>query len=229
VGVWVVLSRFGVVFLLLSLASCATNKQSSGYMAGYGELFSRAFYGEPLTEKKIKEAPYAMLQVSIGGRPKGLMTLGYLVADQQQWFDHDLVSIVTKNARVIALYNDEQEMQNLTLSPLFNRLKLADINYHQHYSLPFRVDYPTQKRFGLLGGADISANAFETRKIGLRQLRLLKIEERISIPASHFVHTNVYYKEVSTGVIWESVQKWGPDLATIHYVLIKPWFKVKTL
>ena len=93
--------------------------------------------------------------------------------------------------------------------------------------MPIVLDFLTLNRFAVKGILSIQGVTIENRVVLGESVALLRIEEQVTIPAMDFTYTNLYWKDTKTSFIWESVQKWGPNVPEIHYKVVKPWKTVQ--
>jgi hypothetical protein len=215
----------GAIFI----SGCSTNnveKQSVFQMVQQAWSISR---DSEMSQTQVEQSPYALLKVVIENRPNAVMSLGYLEGDTQQWFSQDLASLKTQNGRITALYGLEGYANQTALfaDSAFKRLAIESVGVNQRLELPLKLDLPSQHRFDVPVYVVIQAMGLETRERFNQKVNLLRVEEQVSIPSMDFTTVNIYWLDPKTRFIWESEQKWAPNLPKIYYQVLKPWMVIE--
>lgn len=218
------INYFGLVLSALLLSSCATNNSGFNLAEKLSSSYGLLFDDYDMKKDELPQLSYSTLLVELSNGSDFSMALGYLNADGQQWFSRDLFSILTNNGRVVQAYKMGEEVYSLHLTE--SNIDLFNIEYQQDSELVKRIDLPAKKRFSLPVYLKVEANSFEERQLWKTPVKLLRIEEHVSIPSLNFEHTNIYWKDPKTNFIWESVQQWTPGSDVIHYKVLKPWLGV---
>lgn len=219
-----IITLFCLFFLL---TGCSTNRNEQGYFASFYSVYQGLKAQQKVLNKRASESlPYASLRVSVAGTVPALMPLGYLKTEQQKWFSQNRFGFTTENARITQIYNVDSEISAIRPSPIWKKMRLSSIGLNQSVQIPVYLDFLSLKRFAVPASLQIQAVDYETRVLWGEEVSLLRIEELISIPSMQYQYTNRYWKDTKSGFIWESVQKWGPNVPEIHYQVVKPWQNV---
>lgn len=210
------------VFILL--AGCTTNREEQGYFADFYNAWQEIKQQElVLNWTEAQQLPYATLRVNLAERSPALMPLGYLSPQQQKWYSKDSYGFTTENARITQIYNVDSEISSIKPSPLWQQLRLSSIKLNQSVTLPILIDYLSLKRIGVKASVTIHGDGYEIRQLFGQNVRLFRVSEQIVIPSMKYEYTNYYWRDPQSGFIWESIQKWGPDVPKIYYQVLKPW------
>ena len=221
-----------VLFYLITFSGCSSNRESQGYLDTYKTAIEMVWSDKEFSQEEASDLDYASILLSVDGENPVLMPLGYLKGQKgeagrvQQWFSKDLVSLSTKNGRIIQTYNTSEEISNIKRVDFYTDVTLKTIQPRQSFDLTAEIDYLTQKRFGVKAQLTVSAKQLEERILWGQPFSLLRIEEKVVIPALDYEYTNLYWKDPKTDFIWESVQKWSPNAYEFHYQVVKPWITV---
>jgi hypothetical protein len=176
-----------------------------------------------VTKLEAEKLPYAAMTVSFNKQQSVLMPLGYLSNNQQKWYSQDRVGFTTQNARIVQVYNVQSEITAIDTHVLWKRFDVTSMALNQVVTLPIELDFLSLNRFSVKGSLTLQGVGFEERLLWNEPVRLFRIEEQVSIPSMNYVYTNIYWKDPITHFVWESVQKWGPEVPTVHYQVVKPW------
>ncbi|QCU89553.1 YjbF family lipoprotein [Thiomicrorhabdus sediminis] len=214
-----------LLFLLLLLAAgCSTNQSEKSYFDNFYETYLAIKEQQnPLTWQQGQSLPYASIRTMVNDGTPVLMVLGYLVDNQQKWYSKNRFSFTSENGRVVQVYNVSSEISSIRPSPIWQNLQLASVKLNQVITIPMFIDFLSSKRIDVKASVRIQGDGYEERQLFGKSVRLFRVSEQLTIPSMNFSYTNYYWKDVSTGFIWESIQKWGPDVPKIHYQVIKPW------
>jgi hypothetical protein len=214
------------VFLILGLSfisGCSTNREQPGIFAEFYKAYDALGDNLNLSKVEAKKLAFSAMQVSLNDQHQILMPLGHLSAKQQKWYSQDRFSFTTESGRITQIYNVESEISSIGANALWKRFDLNSIALNQKLQAPITLDFLTLNRFAVKGYAIIQGVVLEDRVLWGEPVRLLRIEEQVVIPSMNYTYTNIYWKDTKTNFIWESVQKWGPDVPEIHYRVVKPW------
>jgi hypothetical protein len=218
------------LFLLLPfiilLTSCSTNRDEQDFVAPFYKAFQVLSEDYQTSIEQAQQLPYATVRASFDNGSYALMPLGYLEKQQQKWFSRDKRGFTTSDSRVIQIYNVDSEISKIAPTPLWQQIKLTSIGLNQTFHIPLQIDFLTLKRFGVNVDVVISGEGYENRVLWNHPYRLFRIAETINIPSMKYRYTNYYWKDPRSGFIWESIQKWGPNVPVVHYQVVKPWKNV---
>lgn len=217
---------FMVLLLFVFLTGCSTNRSQLNVFNAFYAAYSAVSEDNSLTREAAQKLPYASLQVSLNGNNPVIMVLGTDLSDRQKWYSKDRFSFTTQSARVTQVYNVKSELSSIRPSLLWQRFLINNIALNQKITLPLELDFLSLKRFAVKAVVTLHGVGFENRMLWGKPVNLLRIEEEVTIPSMGYRYTNIYWKDTKTGFIWESIQKWGPDVPEIHYQVMKPWQKV---
>ena len=216
-----------IILGLLLLSGCATNRDEEGLLSTFYQTYNALGSNHQLTKIEAEKLAFSVMQVSLNEQQQILMPLGFLSDKKQKWYSQDRFSFTTELGRITQVYNVASEVSAIKPNALWKRFDLHQIALHQQVKMPIVLDFLTLNRFAVKGILSIQGVTIENRVVLGESVALLRIEEQVTIPAMDFTYTNLYWKDTKTSFIWESVQKWGPNVPEIHYKVVKPWKTVQ--
>lgn len=208
------------------LSGCSTNRGQVSPLSAFYEAYQTLSSEQDLSQSEAAQLPYAVMQVSLNQNHNVLMPLGHISGSELKWYSQDRFGFTTNSGRVTQVYNVQSELSSIKTSALWKRFELPEFALNQRVQLPIELDFLSLNRFAVKGILTIQGVAIEERVLWGLPVKLLRIEEQIQIPSMNYHYTNIYWKDTKTNFIWESIQKWGPDVPEIHYQVVKPWRKV---
>ena len=211
---------------LLVLSGCSSNREQESPFAAFYEAYQTLSGKQDLSRSEAEQLPYAVMRVSLDQSHNVLMPLGQRSGNELKWYSQDRFGFTTNAGRVTQVYNVESELSSIKTNALWKRFELQTFALNQRVKLPIELDFLSLKRFAVKGTLTIEGVSFEERVLWGLPVKLLRIEEQIQIPSMNYQYTNMYWKDTKTNFIWESIQKWGPNVPEIHYQVVKPWRQV---
>ncbi len=215
-----------IVAGLLVLSGCSTNREQESPFAAFYSAYQALSAKQNLSQSEAEKLPYAVMQVSLNKNHNVLMPLGHMSGNELKWYSQDRFGFTTNSGRVTQVYNVQSELSSIKADALWKRFELQGFALNQRVKLPITLDFLSLNRFAVKGTLTIEGVSFEERVLWGLPVKLLRIEEQIQIPSMDYSYTNVYWKDTKTNFIWESIQKWGPNVPEIHYQVVKPWRQV---
>jgi hypothetical protein len=215
-----------VIGSLVVLSGCATNRGQESPLSAFYEAYQALSAKQSLLRSEAAQLPYAVMQVSLNQNHNILMPLGHMSGNELKWYSQDRFGFTTNSGRVTQVYNVQSELSSIKTNALWKRFELPSFALNQRVKLPIELDFLSLNRFAVKGTLTIEGVAFEERVLWGFPVQLLRIEEQVQIPSMNYDYTNIYWKDTKTNFIWESIQKWGPNVPEIHYQVVKPWRQV---
>jgi len=213
-------SYFMSSFLLLS------SLPSNNIYTSSLQIFEQSLNNHTFSRNQAEHFPYSALQVDVNDDSSVIMVMGHILEKQQKWYSKDGYGFTTQGFRIVQCYVFDADISLIQKDPVWQMIDLTNVAYNQSVLVPITIDFLSRKRFGVHALLTIQGQNFEVRDVLGQKARLLKISEQVDIPSMNYHYTNYYWKDVKTGFIWESIQKWGPNAPKIHYKVVKPWVKV---
>ncbi|WP_421158803.1 YjbF family lipoprotein [Aeromonas dhakensis] len=218
-------SRFFMSLGLLLLSGCSTTSSDTYATLRY------AFMGVDdvvVTEKKVRELPYASAYLRVGNNPQALVVLAFADPDGSlSWVSADNKLFVTNAGRLnktMGLENDLYLTKSSWVDPL---KKIADSPAYSINPNVMNWEYHAEWEKDYLSGYKIKTEFIslvpEKLIILEKSYDVMLIDELATVEHSHASWHNYYWFEHSTGRILKSQQQLGPDLPVIEMTILKPY------
>ncbi|MBF6057267.1 YjbF family lipoprotein [Thiomicrorhabdus heinhorstiae] len=190
-----------------------------------GELAS----GVDLTQDEAKSLKYATILASFNNSSGFTMVMGYLNSNSQDWFNRNLAGLRTSHGRMLHLLNthDHSDITVTFSDELMNWSWKKFIADKKNVHSDVKIDFLANNHFGVSGTLGISLDGMEERQYLDQTVSLLRVKEHLLIPSLNFAYDNFYWVDPSSGFVWQSLQKWGPDTTELYYQVAQPWLDVE--
>ncbi|MBD3750790.1 MAG: YjbF family lipoprotein [Sphingobacteriales bacterium] len=171
---------------------------------------------------------YATLKAELDvGEVRALLVLAKNAASGQQWVGADGSGFTTWQGRITRYYTPALDLSRIEISPLYPQYGFAAAFQYGRISAPFELDNDTEQRFQVLGKATLYYDGKQPRMYWGKPTEMLQFSERIEVPSTGFTHVNYYWLDPQTFFVWESQQKWWPQMPLISIQVLKPWEAVR--
>ncbi len=200
------------------LSGCSSQGSNSVALDSIQTLVTRD--GPAITREYVEQLPYASI-LTTAERNRALLVL---VRDDGalHYRSANGKLLTLSNGRVIKTAGFETNLAGTT-NHQRDPVQAGLHRVSQNYVFRRTVDLMPDHRFNLAAISRFRKRGIERVEILEKSFNLLRVEERLEIPALGFKTTNIFWVEPDTGFVRKSRQTISPEAPTMEIAVTKPY------
>lgn len=185
--------------------------------------FAKPIFGHSnrgFTRDQVAQFAAASIELVVGGGVAQLLLLTSVSGPDHIWGIPDQTILQTRGGRLMAtggLAHDLSHTSNISTDPAEGNL-LASDGAGCLRSLDFQDDYGV----GCQAESKFSVENHETLTILGARLETVRIVEHVRVKTIGWRHTNTFWADASTGMVWRSRQHAHPDIGILTITTLRP-------
>jgi hypothetical protein len=205
----------------VALSGCLSSDSDFNFstaLAGAKSVFGDA----PVSKVTLQQAaavPNASIAGHIGNGPEQMLVLAETSGGDQVWRGAGNVVVVLHDGHLVqtgGLSDDLPRLHSEGGDTVLPR------NPGQVVKVRWVGDFTRKNQFGV--AIDCTATAIRPEAVTIlgKQIRTVRVDETCGSAALNWTYANVYWVSPVTGLVWQSVQHFSPDMDAMTIEVLRP-------